>query len=212
MIDMRPGTQTDPVMRWDLIVRVSHWTIAVVVIGNALITRPGGPTHVWLGWIGLVLLVIRLAWGIVGSREARFSAFPPRPSAAIRHFRELVFGQAREYPSHNPAGSIMIYMIWATLAVVILSGIALTGAATPMQVAAQKAAVASGDWQAMAIAGSGLFSLSREAKHLVEGIHNFSANLILVMVVFHIGGVIVESILLKRNIVRPMILGDKMKT
>ena len=52
---------------WDSVVRVSHWVIAGVVVGNALLTKGGGSVHVWLGWIGMAFLIVRLIWGLVGT-------------------------------------------------------------------------------------------------------------------------------------------------
>ncbi len=148
----RPHEGTPPDL-WDPVVRVSHWVIAGVVVGNALLTKGGGTVHVWLGWIGMVFLILRLVWGLVGSVEARFAAFPPRPGAAIAHIRHLLKGKPPEYRSHNPAGAMMIYALWASLAIVIGTGVVLTKGATPWEIARQQAAVATGDWSALVTEG-----------------------------------------------------------
>jgi len=69
---------------WDIVVRVTHWVIAGVVIANALMTEGGSTLHVALGWIGMGCLALRLIWGVAGAPEARFSAFPPRIIPAQR--------------------------------------------------------------------------------------------------------------------------------
>jgi cytochrome b len=46
-------------------------------------------------------------------------------------------------------------------------------------------------------------SLSR----LIKEVHELAANLMLVLAVVHVAGVAVESMALKRNLVRPMIRG-----
>jgi cytochrome b len=202
------GTATDlaaPVL-WDPVVRLTHWGIAVAVLLNALVTDGGSLTHVSLGWIGMALLLLRLIWGGLGPAEARFSAFPPKPVAALRHLGALLAGQPRDYPSHNPAGALMAYAFWLALSAVIATGLLLTGGATPMQVARDKAAVASGDWSALIGQGESSDD-DTSLRHSAEEIHEMAANLLLFLAVLHVAGVFVESRALRRNLVAPMLLG-----
>ncbi len=203
MTDVPAPTRPAPVP-WDLVVRLSHWLIAAAIVANAMMTKGGSVVHVWIGWIAMAVLAIRVAWGLVGSAEARFAAFPLNPAGAITHLRELAAGQVVSHRSHNPAGAMMIYALWASLAVVILTGLTLTGWSTPMEVAAQKAAAVSGDWQALA-ANSQPSSLSRETRHLVEEVHEVMVNLMVVLAAIHVVGVVVESRLTRRNLVVAMI-------
>ncbi|WP_137110616.1 cytochrome b/b6 domain-containing protein [Rhodobacter sp. SY28-1] len=194
---------------WDPVVRLTHWGIAASVLTNAVLDEGGSLLHVSVGWIVMALLVLRLVWGVLGPAEARFSAFPPNPVTAVRHLRQLVAGRVRHYPSHNPAGALMAYAFWATLAVVTASGLYLTGGATPMQVAEEKAAVASGDWSALIAEGGGESSEEdKSLRHTVEEVHEVAANLLLLLAALHIAGVIVEGRVLRRSLVRPMLLGD----
>lgn len=195
---------------WDPVVRISHWGIASAVLLNALVTGGGSVLHVSLGWAAMALLLLRLVWGALGPTEARFSAFPPNPIAAVRHLRDLAFGTVREYPSHNPAGAMMSYAFWATLAVVIMTGLILTGGATPMQVADDKAAIASGDWSAL-IKDSKAESSDDDTglRHTAEEVHEVAANLLLFLAALHVAGVILESRAMRRNLVAPMLLGDR---
>lgn len=196
---------------WDLVVRISHWVIAAVVFDNALLTKGGGTLHVWLGWTGMVFLIVRLIWGLVGSAEARFAAFPPRPRAALIHLIHLVRGRPPEYRSHNPAGAMMIYALWTTLAVVIGTGLILTKAATPWEIGRQQAAVAAGDWSALVVesdAGTGSEAVGAGG-HLVATLHEFGGNLLLLLAVLHICGVLVESVALRRNLLLPMLSGKR---
>jgi cytochrome b len=206
----RPLEDTPPDL-WDPVVRVSHWVIAGVVVGNALLTEGGGTVHLWLGWIGMVFLIARLIWGLVGSAEARFAAFPPRPRAAIDHIRHLFKGAPPEYRSHNPAGAMMIYALWASLAIVIGTGVILTKGATPWEIARQQAAVAEGDWSALVTEGNTGDGAEAEGEggHLIANIHQLGGNLLLLLAVLHLGGVAAESVALRRNLVRPMFLGRR---
>ena len=73
------------------------------------------------------LLALRLLWGLIGPKEARFTAFPPSPSRAIAHVKEIFAGRNTPHASHNPLGALMVYAIWGTLAVIIGSGISMAG-------------------------------------------------------------------------------------
>jgi cytochrome b len=69
------------------------------------------------GYAILALLVFRLAWGVAGSREARFASFVRGPRAVWAHAREVLAG-SRGYPAgHNPLGG---WMIVAMLAILLL--------------------------------------------------------------------------------------------
>lgn len=202
----RTPAATPPAL-WDPLVRITHWGIAAVVLANALVTEGGGTLHVWIGWTGMALLLLRMVWGVLGPREARFSAFPPDPRAALSHLAALARGRAGTYDSHNPAGAMMAYALWASLAVVIVTGLVMTGAATPMEVARQNAAVDAGDWSALVTEDAGDDDGGEGASDLVQEIHEWAANLMLLLAFLHVAGVVVESRALRRNLVQPMLLG-----
>ncbi len=206
----RPQAAIAPPTLWDPVVRLSHWGIAAAVVLNALVNEGGSVAHVSIGWATMALLLMRLVWGVLGPAEARFSAFPPNPRTALAHLRTMVRGERpRAYPSHNPAGALMIYAFWASLVMVIGTGLVMTGGATPMQVAADKAAVASGDWSAL-IKDDGEDREDRSGfGEGAEEMHEVAANLLLILAALHIAGVFVEGRLMRRSLVAPMLLGAK---
>jgi cytochrome b len=201
----QPADVTAPSL-WDPVVRLTHWGIAVAVLLNALVTDGGSLTHVSLGWLGMALLLLRVIWGVLGPTEARFSAFPPNPVAAVRHLKDLIRGRPPAFRSHNPAGAIMAYAFWVALSAVIVTGLVMTGGATPMQVAIDKAAVASGDWSALIREGDSE-KTDTGLRHQAEEIHEMAANLLLLFAVLHVAGVFVESRAMRRNLVTPMLFG-----
>ncbi|QYZ71132.1 cytochrome b/b6 domain-containing protein [Neotabrizicola shimadae] len=197
-----------PPALWDPVVRLTHWVIAIVVLLNAVLTEGGSTLHVAAGWTGMAMLALRLVWGLVGPGAARFSTFPPAPVQAMRHLAGLVRGRVPEYPSHNPAGAIMAYALWGLLALVTASGLYMTGGATPMQVAADQAAVDSGDWSALVQADDSRADDDGGWKDAAKEVHEVAANVILILVLLHVAGVAVESRALRRNLVAPMLLGS----
>ncbi|WP_330646858.1 cytochrome b/b6 domain-containing protein (plasmid) [Thioclava litoralis] len=196
---------------WDPLMRLTHWTVAVAVIVNGLISEPGKTLHVWIGWIVLAVLAVRLVWGLMGPPEARFTSFPPDPKAATGHLWQVLRGQTpRAHPSHNPAGAIMVYTLWGLLTLVIVTGLIMTGGQTPMQVAAQNATVAAGDWSALAKASSGAETAWMAGlKHWSGQVHGLAANLILILSLVHVAGVIVEGRVMRRNLIKPMLFGSR---
>ncbi len=208
-----PRTPAAPPSLWDPVVRITHWGIALSVLVNAALDEGGSLLHVSLGWLVMALLVLRLVWGVLGPTEARFSAFPPNPVAALRHLGQLASGRVGHYPSHNPAGAMMAYAFWACLALVTVTGLVMTGGATPMQVADEKAAVASGDWSALIKESEGESSEAEDTglRHTAEEVHEVVANLLLILAALHVVGVFVEARAMRRNLVAPMVLGQRRK-
>ncbi|MEE4347646.1 MAG: cytochrome b/b6 domain-containing protein, partial [Paracoccaceae bacterium] len=106
---------------WDPLVRLIHWGVALAVLVNSF-TDAESTIHEWVGYTAMGLVAVRLLWGIVGSRTARFSAFPPNPAGAVAHIRQNLAGQGTVHLSHNPLGALMVYNIWATLIALGVTG------------------------------------------------------------------------------------------
>jgi cytochrome b len=189
---------------WDPLLRLAHWGIAVVVIANYAFTKEGGSVHIALGWAGMALLLLRLIWGFVGPREARFASFPPNPMAALRHLGGLRRGKAPQYPSHNPAGALMAYALWACLGVITLTGLGMSGI-SPFAQADLEAVVAEGDWSVL-VEDDGEAHGESPYGDVLEEVHEVAANLILILAVLHVAGVAVESRAMRRNLLAPMLI------
>jgi cytochrome b len=107
---------------WDPLVRLIHWGVAFAVFLNAGVLDDEGTAHEVVGYIAAGLVLTRLAWGLIGPRPARFSAFPPNPAAALRHLGGLLRRRVRAHVSHNPLGALMVYNLWATVLALGLTG------------------------------------------------------------------------------------------
>ncbi len=208
--ETKTGGAASPPNPWDPVVRVTHWGIVLAVLLNGLVVEAGGTVHVWAGWICLALLVLRLLWGLIGPAPARFASFRPDPAAALGHLGGLFRGKARDHASHNPAGALMVYALWACLLAITLSGLVMTGGRSPVTIAEQRAAVAAGDWSVLVAESEGPDDEGApRARDLAEEGHEVAANLLLLLALVHVAGVAVESRALGRNLVRPMIGGRK---
>lgn len=111
---------------WDLPVRVMHWALALATAGAWLTQNLEGDWFRWHSWCGyavLVLVLTRIAWGFVGTRHARFTAFVRGPRAALRYLRGLVRGDAPAHAGHNPLGAWMVVVLLALLLVQAVTGL-----------------------------------------------------------------------------------------
>lgn len=113
---------------WDVFVRITHWTVAVLVVADLFLLDGEAKAHHWAGYAVLGLVALRLIWGLIGPRFARFSAFPPSLSAARAHLAGLLRGRHELYLSHNPLGALMVYNLWAALIAAGVSGYLMTTA------------------------------------------------------------------------------------
>ncbi|MBI1406077.1 MAG: cytochrome B [Caulobacter sp.] len=214
--------QTVQPRRWDPLVQLTHWGVAAGVLINGVFTREGSGAHLWVGYGVAALLALRWVWGLVGSPEARFTAFPPSLGKAAAHVREIARGEKTAHRSHNPLGALMVYALWATLAVVIGSGIAMTGLpgiSTPAPEAAstgqrsgpaaeanEEAKEADDDDADKDGAEDGA---GGEGDELMEEVHEAAANLLFVLAALHLLGVAFETRRSGRGILMAMLPGGR---
>lgn len=213
--------------RWDPIVKLTHWGVVTAVIGNALVTEEGSGWHIWVGYGLAGLLALRLLWGLIGPVEARFSAFPPNASRAAAHLGEIRRGEVVRHRSHNPLGALMAYAIWAMLAVIVASGIAMSGPppADPAAVTGEhdEGGEAKSDLPSFVLqtvipparadenegleASEGREAAEAESGEWLEEMHEIAVNLLYVLIALHLAGVVFETRRSGREVVGAMIPG-----
>ena len=108
---------TSRILVWDLPVRLFHWMLALAFAGAWLTAESERwrDIHVLLGYTAGVLVVLRILWGLVGTRHARFASFVRGPRRVAGYLRSLVSGSPEHTAGHNPAGG------WAILALIALT-------------------------------------------------------------------------------------------
>lgn len=111
---------------WDPFVRVFHWGVALGFAANALVVDDDGKLHQWIGYAIVALVLARILWGLIGTRYARFTSFPPSLSGAFGQLREMTSGERHIHVGHTPLGALMIYNLLAALLVIGLSGWLMT--------------------------------------------------------------------------------------
>ena len=111
---------------WDPLVRVFHWSLVAGFAANALVIYDESKLHQWVGYAVMGLVAVRILWGFVGSRHARFSDFPPSPAGAMRQLGEMTGSGRTVHVGHTPLGALMIYNLLVTLIVIGVSGWLMT--------------------------------------------------------------------------------------
>ncbi len=176
---------------WDIFVRVFHWSLVAAFSVAYLTEEELLSLHVVAGYAVAGLIALRLLWGFVGTRYARFSDFVYRPAEVKAFVRDTVQLRAKRYIGHNPAGGTMILLMLASLVLTGITGMALYGieeSAGPLAMLGQSHGLPEGP---------------------VEALHEFLANLTLLMVAIHVTGVLVESLIHHENLAKSMLTGVK---
>lgn len=107
---------------WDPVVRVVHWSVAALVLTELLNEAGANPWHRYLGYAAAALVLLRLAWGLGGSRHARLAAMAESARDALPYAKSLMAGNASFYMGHNPLGALMAYALWALILLVAATG------------------------------------------------------------------------------------------
>lgn len=162
---------------WDPFVRFFHWSLVLSYAAAWASAEEFESLHEQTGYFVLTLIGLRLVWGLIGSRHARFSDFVSGPASVRDYLRSLRSGRPRHYDGHNPAGGWMVLGLLAGLVATGVTGVAMGGG----------------------------------EHELWEEIHEVAANLTLLLVVIHVSGVVVSSLLHRENLVRAMITGNKLR-
>jgi cytochrome b len=95
---------------YDLPTRLFHWIFAGLFATAYLIASTAEdsavfPWHMLAGLTLCLAVLLRLLWGVIGTRHARFASFPLSPLALLRYLKGLVTGGQSPVAGHNPASS-----------------------------------------------------------------------------------------------------------
>lgn len=192
---------------WDPLVRVFHWSLVLAFV-VAYLSGEGEimTLHSYAGYGIAGLVVVRLLWGFIGPRHARFSDFVFRPATVIAYLKDLAVLRARRYLGHNPAGGVMVLALLVALSLTTLTGhLVYEGEAAEHSAAVTTMQYGGGhDEDDGAEEGEG-----GVVHEILEELHEFFSHLTLLLVVVHIGGVLISSMLHGENLPRAMVTGYK---
>ena len=186
----REPATTVPVRIWDLPTRLFHWALALLVVALVVTGSVGG---LWMEWhlragMGvLALLLFRLVWGVIGGHWSRFANFIYSPARILRYLRGD--SNALDDAGHSPMGALSV---WAMLLVLAVQGVIGLFA-----------------YDDIAFSGPLAHLVSNDTVSTLTGLHKLAKPLIIALVLLHVGAIVFYRLSRKRNLVGPMLLGDK---
>jgi len=187
--DLRDPIGGSRVRVWDPFVRPFHWGLVGAFTIGWLTQEQDYWWHLVAGYTVLTLVVLRVLWGFLGPRYARFSDFVRGPAAVLGYLVRLGRGRAPRFIGHNPAGGAMILALLAAMLAVTISGVALD--------AAENLAGPLGD--------TTLFLYTDG----IARIHLLATDLSPVLIALHLLGVLSASLAHRENLIVAMIVGTK---
>lgn len=176
---------------WDLSTRIFHWLLVILVSISLYTGFVGGfkemDWHMYSGYAILTLIVFRLAWGLFGSRNARFTSFVRGPGAIIAYVRNL-----RTSPpgvGHSPLGGVSVLVILLAIGVQAATGL-----------------FASDD---IFIEGPLVHLVSDETSRELTRIHNLNRWIIITLIGLHLVAIAGYQFIKRDDLLVPMITGWK---
>lgn len=223
---MNSKNRTTMTKVWDPLVRVGHWLLVTGFFVAYFTEDEALSVHVWAGYLVAALVLVRIAWGFVGSRHARFTDFLFSPRMSLVYLRDLIVGSARRYLGHSPAGAAMIFLLFISLTAITWSGLmvyAYEEQAGPFAGFVAETKAVSPSWALISTTRADNNKYEEEAhdgrKHTNstfeareeywEELHEFFANFTLFLVILHVGGVLLASYVHRENLVVSMLTGRK---
>ncbi len=174
---------------WDPLIRIFHWSLVFFFFVAYLTEDDIIDVHVWAGYTVTLLVIFRLIWGVIGPSPARFASFVRAPSRILDYIRHMLRMDPPHYLGHNPAAGAMVIALLVSLILVTFTGMSIIAAEGQGPLADTFAAGLNAEW--------------------MEEIHEFFANLTLLLVFLHVAGVAVSSFLEGQNLPRSMVTGVK---
>lgn len=186
------GSERIRVAVWDWPVRVVHWSMALLLVALVATGLRGGDALEWhmrFGQVLLALVLFRILWGFVGSRNARFRTFVRGSRAAASYVRSRVRRAPEVHATHNPIGGWMV--------------IALLGA---LLVQAGTGLVTNDDilWD-----GPLVKHVAKDTSDALSSFHRRFAWVVVTLAVLHVLAVIAYLVVFRDNLAKAMVNGLK---
>ena len=105
---------------YDIPTRLFHWLFAILFLTSFVIAKVVDDEsllysyHMISGLIMSFLIILRIIWGITGTKHARFTHFALNPKDLFDYLRGIINGSKKKWAGHNPASS------WAALVMMFL--------------------------------------------------------------------------------------------
>jgi len=208
---------------WDPVIRIGHWTLVGAFLTAYFTEDDFLSVHVLAGYVVCGVIILRIFWGIVGSKYARFSNFVYSLGTILSYLKRLLARQPQHYIGHNPAGGAMVIALLLGLTASVVTGLTLYAVeenAGPLAALFQPAnssnlprAASSNVIQVddadHTASPQSVSKVDKKTEELWEELHEIFANLTLFLVVIHVAGVIFSGVVDKEKLIKTMITGTK---
>ena len=164
---------------WDPLIRIFHWSIAVIFVANYCFNEAGDNWHQWLGYAAVAWLLGRFFWGFFGAGSARWSDFFPTRVTLAAHVKALLNGEQYHRLGHSPIGALVMILMMLCILSLGISGFMME----------EIDYFWGEDW--------------------LNDLHSWIANTLLALVLIHIFAALFESYRLKENLPLSMITGKR---
>lgn len=199
---------TNKIYVWDRFVRVFHWLLVALFTVSYLSGDEFETVHVYSGYGVCGLVCLRIIWGLIGSRYARFKSFLFSPKAIIEYAKSYCLGQPKHYLGHNPLGGLMVIALLSMLLLVTLSGMKL--------LAVEEGEGPFAETNAMHIVSPAYAERGEHREYededdedFWENVHEVSVNLTIFLIILHLAGVFFSSKVHNEKLVKSMLTGYK---
>jgi cytochrome b len=185
--------ESRPVRVWDLPTRAFHWALAACVVASIVSAQIGGNAMVWhfrLGYVVFTLLAFRMLWGLVGGHWSRFANFIYAPGTVWRYLRGHSAAHEHHDVGHSPLGALSVWGLLALLALQVATGLFADDE------------IASSGPLVKFVSGSTSLALTRWHANIGQW-------LIIALLLLHVGAILFYLLKKNRNLVVPMLSGDK---
>jgi len=178
---------------WPLAQRLAHWLLAAATL-TALVSGlwlPEWmlPLHLLAGIAAGLVVLFRLVAGLLGPPPLAFRTLPLSTEALRRHLALLRHLRPPPHLAHNPLGSLMVVALLTTVGLLVLTGVVV--------------------WGGQEKAGPFAAFVGYDLAAALRPLHRLLGWTVLVLIVGHVLGVLVESRLARESLVIAMITGRK---
>ncbi|MFZ1813872.1 MAG: cytochrome b/b6 domain-containing protein [Rhizobiaceae bacterium] len=118
--------RSDMVRVWDPFVRIFHWSLVGLFFFAFATGDEWDKAHEIAGYAIAGLIGLRVIWGFIGSRHARFGDFVRSPITVLGFIGDTMRLKAKRFIGHNPAGGAMVLALLAMIATICGTGYMMT--------------------------------------------------------------------------------------
>ncbi len=174
---------------WDIPTRVFHWALVAcfAILWWSAEEREMG-LHRITGVTLLGLLVFRIYWGFAGPATARFNRFLKGPATTLAYVRSLFSRNYKGAFGHNPLGG------WSVAAILL---------AAVLQVGLGLFAVDVDGFESGPLSHLVSFDMGRE----IADLHETVFEILLILIGVHLAAVLFYLVVLRKELITPMIHG-----